>query len=307
MSIALVVLPFTNVLGQAPTGFAILQVTKQGTISPTLIEGYVDEPINVVATQITSNGPYMMYFGNVLVDNNTSLGYYISSNFTIPQLPAGNYNISLIDVNSNQGTTMLFGVTINYIAQLIVPPEPAQLQEGSSVGLNVSVTGGQPDTAYSGEIVVMLPAPLLSNYSQTISFNSSTLGTANTMLTFPDASFQPADSTTIYAGQYTVILTVGQNVTQYQFSIGLTDQSSYHRGDTVEILAAGYQASQTATLTITSPNGSTVFSQSVTADDLGSINASWPVPTSVVLGQYNATITPQTNPKAVPDTQLFSI
>ena len=307
MSIALVVLPSVNVLGQPPTGFAILQITKQGTISPTLTEGYVDEPITVVATQLTSNGPYLMYFGNFLVGNSTSQGYLISSNFTIPQLPGGNYNISLIDVNQNQGTTSPFGVAINYIAQPIVPPEPAQLQEGNSVSLNVSVTGGQPNNAYSGNIVVMMPVPLSSNYSSAISFNSSSLGTANTVLNFPGTSFQPSGSTTIYAGQYNVILTIGQNVTQYQFSVGLTDQTGYHRGDTVKLFATGYQASQTATLTITSPNGSSVFSQSVTADGGGTMNASWLVPTSVVLGQYNATITPQANAKAVPDTQLFSI
>jgi len=307
MSLALVVLPFSNVFGQAPTGFAILQVTKQGTISPTLLEGYVDEPITVVATQNTASGPFLMYFGDVLVDNSTSQGYLISSNFTIPEFPVGNYNISLIDVTLSQGTTMPFGVATNYIAQPMVPPEPAQLQEGASLGLNVSVTGGQPGTAYSAEVVVRLPAPLSSNYSQTISFNSSSLGTANTVLNFPDASFQPSGSTTIYAGQYAVTLTVGQNVTQYQFNIGLTDQTAYHRGDSVGILATGYQTNQPATLTITSPNGSSVFSQPVTADDLGTINASWPVPTSVVLGQYNVTIAPQANPKAVPDTQLFSI
>jgi hypothetical protein len=93
MSTALVALPFSNVFGQPPTGFNILQIVKQGTIT-SITSGTVDLPITVIATQFTTNGPYKMWFGDTLVDNNTSSGFYIAANFTIPELPAGNYTIT---------------------------------------------------------------------------------------------------------------------------------------------------------------------------------------------------------------------
>jgi len=310
MSTALLVLPFSNVLGQSPTGFNILQVTLQGSFTA-ITSGSVDDPINVIATQYTPGGPYKMWFGDTLVDNNTSTGYYISSNFTIPEVPAGNYTITLLDVTIDQNATFFFDVKTSYIAQPVVPIAPAQLQEGSNLVLNVSITGGQPNTAYAAEITVTLPTSLPAsnnaNYSRTISFTSSSKGTANAQLAFPDASFQPSGSATIYVGLYSVLFNATQNLAQDQFAIGLTDQTVYHRGDSVKIHAAGYSPGQTGVLAIQLQGGGAVFSQTVTANDQGAISASWSVPSSVVLGEYNVTITPQTNPKAIFDTQIFSV
>jgi hypothetical protein len=45
----------------------------------------------------------------------------------------------------------------------------------------------------------------------------------------------------------------------------------------------------------------------VTASSEGIINANWTVPSGALIGDYNITITPQTTPKLVPDSQLFTV
>ncbi len=310
MSIALLFVPLSQVNGQSPYGLALLQITAQGGYQ-SISSATVGQPVNIVATLDTSNGAYKLWWGDTLVDSNTSSGYYVSSNFTIPEGPAGNYTITLMDVAENLNTTETFPVVIKYSANAVLPPAPAQLQEGENVVLNVTVTGGEPNTAYVADITVALPSGLPAsqngNFSRIVSFTTSSLGTAMAQLNFPDASFQPAGASTIYAGTYTVSFNATQSLGQSTFIVGFTDKTVYHRQDTVKIRAAGYQPSQTASVAIQLLNSSVVFSQSVTADDQGVITASWAIPNAVELGQYTTTITPQTNAKAIPDSQGFSI
>ena len=306
MSTALVMMPLSIVSGQESLGIYIYQVTQQGSYTP-ITSGTVGLLVNLAATISTQNGAYQVYFGDALVDSNNSSGYYVSSNFTIPELPGGNYNITLKDVTQYVYTDSSFIVNSEYSVKAIVPQSPALLQEGINVVLNVTVTGGQPNTAYAANVTVMLPSPLATNYTTTmISFTSSSLGTAQAQVTFPDSSFQPSGATTIYTGLYTAFFNMTEGLGQNQFSIGLTDASQYHKQDTVKIRAVGYQPSLTATLTIQGQAG-TILSKAVTASDQGVITTDWTIPSTATVGQYNVTITPQTNPKAIPDSQTFDI
>ncbi|MCJ7762712.1 hypothetical protein MUP38_04565 [Candidatus Bathyarchaeota archaeon] len=231
MSTALVMMPLSIVSGQL--GVYIYQVTQQGSYTA-ITSGTVGLPVNLVATINTQNGAYQVYFGDTLVDSNNSSGYYVNSNFTIPELPGGNYTITLTDVAQNVYTNSSFIVNSEYSVKAIVPQSPALLQEGNNVVLNVTVTGGQPNTAYAANVTVMLPSPLATNYTTTmISFTSSSLGTAQAQVTFPDSSFQPSGATTIYTGLYTAFFNMTEGLGQNQFSIGLTDASQYHKQDTV--------------------------------------------------------------------------
>ncbi len=311
MSIAILFVPLSQVKGQSPYGVALLQITQQGGFTG-IASATVDEPVTVIATLDTYSGPYELWWGDTRVDQGVSSGYYVSSNFTVPEGPAGNYTITIVDVsNNNLNTTETFPVVIQYSAKAIVPSAPAQLQEGSTVVLNVTVTGGEPNTAYVANISVSLPSNLPANmnrnFSRIVSFTTSSLGTAIAQLNFPDASFQPLGATTIYAGTYNVNFNATENLGQSSFIVGFTDQTVYHRLDNVKVHAAGYQPSQTANLAIQLVNSSVVFSQSVTADSQGVIAANWTVPIAVELGQYTATLTPQTNAKAIPDSQSFNI
>ena len=305
MSTALVMMPVSMVSGQG--GLYIYQITTHKNYSAPITSANVGEAVNLVGTLYTANSSYKVFFGDTLVDSNQSSGYYVSSNFTIPEVPSGNYTLTLEDVAIEYNTTSSLVVNTAYVVKAVVPDSPALLQEGDDVILNVAITGGQPNTSHTANITVMLPPPLATNFTQLVSLSVGSSGTARTQITFPSASFQPSDSTTIYAGLYTAYFNMTEGLGQSQFSIGITDANQYHKQDTVKIRAVGYQPSQTATLTILNPAGNNVLNETVTASNQGVITKDWTIPSTAPLGQYNVTITPQTNPKAVPDSQLFTI
>lgn len=306
MSTIILFAPLSFVQGQSGLGFGVIQVVPKDDFSP-ITSGAVNQAITVHGVLNTYNGQYLVYFGDTLVDNGTASGYYVASNFTIPQVVAGSYKIVMTDVAlaSNDTTNFTFTVNPEYIVQSITPPSPDLLQEGDSIVLNVSLTAGQPNTVYSANITVASPTG--NSYSKMVSLTTSSLGTANTQLTYPDTSFVPPESTTAYAGIYTVYFNQSSSLGQSTFTIGITDRAEYHRKDLVTINAVGYQPSQTATVAITNEADVAVSSQTVTASNQGVIHATWTVPESAALGTYNVTITPQGVAKTVVDSQIFTL
>ena len=284
----------------------IYQVTPQGSTT-SISNSTVGSPVTLIGTIDTVNGSYTVYLGDKLVDQGISQGYYVASNFTIPDTPGGNYNLTLTDVAQNTNIPHAFPILTAYLIKPVVPSSPAQLQEGSNVGLNVAVTGGQPNTAYNAEITVTLPPTLGTNFTKSVTLTASSLGTAETQILFPDSSFSPSGSTTNYAGTYTAYFNFTQSLAQQNFTIGFTDLTQYHRQDTVKINAVGYQPSQSATVAIQFNNG-TVSSQTVTASSQGVVAATWQIPSTAAVGTYTATITPQgASSKEIADVQTFQI
>jgi hypothetical protein len=306
MGVALLFTPFSIVQGQGALGFGIIQVVKENGFSA-ITSGNVSEAITVQAVLYTSNGQYKVYFGDKLVDSNVASGYYVASNFTIPEVTAGNYTITLTDVAIASNDTSSFVVNTAYVVQPIVPLAPAQLQEGSNLSLNVSITGGQPNTTNSVNITLIPPAGLNTTYTKMVSLTTSSLGTANIQMPFPDSSFAPSGSTTIYTGTYTAYFNQTQSLGQSSFFVGFTDKSQYHRQNIINVHAAGYQPSQSATLQITNPTGNVVSSQTVTSSSQGIISSTWNVPSNAPVGNYNITITPQGTAKTIADYQTFQI
>ena len=84
--------------------------TNLETVNPE--SGSVGSQINVQGTIDTPNGSYLVYFGDQLVINNTSTEYSVDSNFTVPNLTAGNYNITLQDATSNHSAIKSFTITM---------------------------------------------------------------------------------------------------------------------------------------------------------------------------------------------------
>jgi hypothetical protein len=306
MSTALLFMPLSQVKGQSSSIVYIYQITKQSGYQA-LTSATVGEAVAVDATLFTYNGAYKLWFGDTLVDDNTSTGYYVRSNFTIPEGPAGNYTVTLMDVAQSLNGTAQFTVAILYSAKAIVPSTPAQLQEGNTVVLNVTIAGGQPNTAYSANITVMLPSPLATNYSKIIPLTSSSFGTANAQINFPDSSFLPSGSTTVYTGSYTVFFNATEALAQDSFFVGFTDASTYHRGDTVKIRAVDYPPGQSATLAIQSQGGGVVSTKAVTASSQGIITYEWAVLSTTALGTYTVNITTPTVTKTVADSQTFTV
>jgi hypothetical protein len=300
MSIGFLFMPLSLVLGQA--GVNIYLVSPEG-------RGVVSQNVNLQGTISTKDGAYQIWFGNKLVVSSNSEGYYVNVNFTVPELPGGSYSIILRDSIQNVNDTQNFSIIPAYYIQPLVPSSPALLQEGSSVVLNVTLTGGQSDTQYNANVTVTLPAPLSTSYSKVITLSSTTqTGTGRAQLTYPDATFQPEGSLTNYTGLYQLNFNETELLAENQFLVGFTDLSEYHRDQFVTIRAIGYQPDESATINIAyAETGASVYSTAVTASSAGIINANWTVPSDALIGDYNITITPQNTPKPIHDSQLFTV
>jgi hypothetical protein len=301
LSITFLFAPLYVVLGQT-------DVTING-IFPAAVARVGDE-ITISGSIQTASGAYRVWFGNKIVASGTAVGTVAVANFTLPELPGGTYTIMLEDVSKNLNATQEYFVAAGYYIYAIVPPSPAQLQEGSNVVLNVTVTGAYPGTAYYANITVKIPDPLNTNYSRVIALTGSTqTGTLHTDVTYPDSIlFQPSGSTTNFTGLYTAYFNLTNSLAEDQFFVGFTDANEYHRGQSVKIRAIAYQPDDNSTITITNTQtGTIVHSEAVNASSEGVINSTWVVPDDALIGTYNITIAPQNTSKSIIDSQLFTI
>ena len=300
LSVCFLLMPLSLVLGQL--GVNIYLLSPQDA-------GIVGQEVSLQGTIETQNGGYEIWFGNNLVVSKNAAGYNVNANFTIPQISGGAYMITLRDASTNVNATSPFNVLITYYLEALEPSPPTQLQEGSTIVLNVTLTGVSPDTAYYANITVELPSPLNTNYSQVVELDvSSQTAVATAQVTYPAASFQPGGSLTNYTGSYKVYLNRTRDLAEDQFFVGFTDLSEYHRDQTVNIHAIGYQPNENAVINITyAETGANVYSETVTASSEGIINSAWAVSLDALIGDYNITITPENTAKAVTDSQLFTV
>ena len=158
--------------------------------------------------------------------------------------------------------------------------------------------------------LLILPSPLNTQYSETVSLGtSSQTGTVSAQITFPDSSFQTNGNVSLatYTGTYIAYFNETDGLAQTQFSVGFLDSNTYHRDQTASIEATGYQPGQNATLSVITASGSSLNTQTLTADSSGNINGVWQIPSNLAIGTYNATLTPGDTQKAILDTESFSI
>ena len=298
MAFVVVFAPLEVLAQNTNLGVSILQITPSSATGP------VGSSVNVIGTIYVSNGSYQIVMGKTVVSSGKADGYYVDSNFTVPELPVGPYALTLTDLGINVNSTQQFTVTTGYALTAV----PSSIQEGNSLTLTVSITGAQSGISYSANVGVVLPSPLGTSYSKTVALGTvGGKGTANTQVTFPDSSFSPAGSVTDYAGSYTAYFNQSQNLAQTTFSVSFIDSTSYHRGQTVVIRATGYQPNQAATLTVISAVGSTIGTASVTASVGGLISTSWIVPSDAPIGDCTIRIVPDGAQKSIQDSQIFTI
>lgn len=291
--------PFLSVSGQL--GVNIYLVTPTG--------GVAGQLVNLQGTIDTTNGTYEVYMGNKLVATSLSEGFYVNANFSVPEVSAAVYTITLRDVTKKVNATEDFNVEIGYSIAAIVPPPPAQLQEGSEIILNVTLTGGKSVTNYYANVTVALPAPLSTEYSRLVTLSTaSQTGTASLTIPFPSSEFQPLGSFTNLTGLYSVYFNKTALLASSQFFIGFTDASLYHRGEKVTIRAIGYGANQATEIKITNQEtGTDFYTSSVSASSDGIVNAIWTVPNDALIGFYEVNISPQGNAKPIADSQNFTV
>ncbi len=185
MSLAAAITPFAAVLGQgSQLGVSIIQVVPASEANFTtqlnsVYNGSAGQAYNVKGTVYTSNGTYNVIMGNKIVATGTSQGFYVNTNFTVPQLPGGDYTFAIEDVqqgnlNSTGSTPEQFLITPAYTATSV----SAYNLEGADVALNVGLTGGNSGVTYAANITVVLPSPLNGNFSDVISLTANSVGSA---------------------------------------------------------------------------------------------------------------------------------
>ena len=290
--------------GQSLEGVAISQITSQGNV---IAYGNAEQPVTLIGTITTYNGGYRVTFNGTIMVTGVSQGYTVRANFTIPDFPSGSYLLTLIDTTTGEEAYSPFQLFPMYAVKPVVPAAPAQLQEGSNVVLNLTLLSGNMNQKYDVELLIMPPTGITTNFTKTISLTTSSSGSAMALVTFPDPSFSPSSSSTVYCGTYSVYLNASQDLARGTFTVGFTDLTQYHRQDTVRIVAPGYQPSQVASVAV-KYNDNVVFSQQATASSQGVVSVTWIVPANVSIGAYTVAITPLTTPsKLIPDIQTFQI
>ncbi|MGQ9507010.1 MAG: hypothetical protein ACUVTB_04005 [Candidatus Bathycorpusculaceae bacterium] len=271
------------------------------SISPTTQIGQVGEAVRIVGTINTTNGFYQIYFGNLLMVNETATENSVNASFLVPSLPRGNYTLTLCDSGGNINATTWFFIEIAHHLQITKPTPPEQLQENATVEISISVTGGEPNTIYAANITVKAPAN--ETYYTLISLSNTTdTGIGNATITYP----QDFDSAhTNYTGTYSV--SFNETLATETFVVGLTDRTEYHRFQTVDIKAAGYQSEENVTLTIIGEN--VYYSVSLNASVEGVVHTDWVVPSNAQIGTYMVNITSTFNGtvKTPPDIQNFTV
>jgi hypothetical protein len=302
MSFIALIAPLGNAQNTS-LGVSILQLTPSGGSAT------VGTQINLIGTIYQSNGTYQVVFNNVIVvASGKADGYYVDTNFTVPEIAAGTYSLKLRDVqynlNSSQTTSQITSFTVN--TGYLISSSPSSLQEGGSVTLTASVTGASIGTSYYANVKVTLPNSGTS-YTKTLFLGTAnSQGTASLTTAFPDASFSPTGSTTNYAGAYTY--SFNDTTASNTFNVNILDQTSYHRGQTVAIHAVGYEANQAAAITVTSvKTGNVVDTIQATASSDGVITASYTVPQTADISDFTVKINPTGAQKIIVDSQTFTV
>lgn len=278
-------------------------------VFPSDLKGVVGQSASLIGSIDTKNGTFQIYFGTILVATGIAQEFSVSSTFNIPETSAGVYTITLRDAQLNDNATKDFTVNTAYYVTPNLPETPEHLQEGNPVSLNISITGGQPNTVYQANITITVPPPLDANYSRLLTLpRSNQKGTTSTQINYPGTEFQPSGSIIDYAGIYKVYLNETESLAQNQFAIGFTDLTQYHRGQTAQIRAIGYESNDTATVTIKNlDSGATMYSASVTPTTAGVVIAEWTVPSNAAVDNYEVNVTALNTPKLVPDLQEIAV
>lgn len=271
-------------------------------ISMTPTSGEVGSTVYLQANITTTDGPFEVHFGDVVRASGTSVGIYVNTSFTVPEATAGNYSVMIIDVNAGENATANFTVTSAYGLKAEVPAAPKQLQEGDSLSINANITGGDATTTYSVNITVVTPNS--ASYTAQTTILTSSVGTGNTVLTYPQGFSTNAN--TNFTGTYYVYFN-GTLATE-AFFIGLTNSSQYHRSQAIDVKAM-YSPNESVTIAI---GGTTIYNSTIVeADSNGVVHYVDSSTLSVApIGDYTVTVTSLTNPNkkaAAPDTQTFKV
>jgi len=290
----------------ATLSFMSIAKAEVKIISLSATSGHVGANVTLTANITTSDGQYKILFDETELLSGNAIGTSVSTSIIIPPAPAGSHNITIVDVASGENATATFEVLTEYLLEITPLPLPTQQrQEGDSAEILVNITGGKSNEPYVANITVQTPTH--ASYTKLLDIPKSELGSANKTIKYPEDFLSDSpNANTNFTGEYKVFFNA--TLATASFTIGLTNSAEYHRFQTVEIKASGYQPEENVTLTITGEN--LYYQVSLNATDEGLIHyINWSVPSSAPIGTYMVNITSTFNVtvKTPPDIQNFTV
>jgi len=287
-------------------------VAQSPSISITPTNGHVGDLVVVNGTVDTVDGNFTvrwnhaLNFTGVAKGNNASLSFSVRPTVGAPFPSGRNITVELIDETLDiVAATTNFTLFTNFDMQIGTPPPPRQLQEGTSVRFNITVTAGEPNSVYTANITVSNAANQTHSIFASLS-NTTTSGSGSANVTYPTGF--PAGASMNYTGIYKAFF--NETITK-DFSVGLTDKTEYRRNEDVLLQASGYKPAEVVQADIRIGESSAAgFPKNITASSGGLVILSWEVPLNATSGTYSIALTNTTiggTVKTPSDTQNFTV
>jgi hypothetical protein len=270
--------------------------------------GNVGATVQLMANITNVNDTFQVMFDELNITSVNVTGNSVSASFVVPDAKVGPHNVTVTDTTTGENDSRTFTVATAYYLDVPKIDAPSQRQEGDSVPINVTITGGESNAIYVANVTVEIPYNTAKNdsYSAMLNITTSLTGNGITIANYSENFRAGAmQANTSLVGVYKVSLNSTLGVGS--FTIGLTNSTEYHRDQTVDIKAL-YLPGEDVTLTITGKN--ITHPANLTADNSTGIvhYASWPVPSDAPIGTYAINITSRgSTAKNPPDIQTFSV
>jgi len=242
-------------------GLSLLSEVKATTpvISLTPLSGNVGSNVQLVGNITTANGTFqVLWDSNLLLLNASAVGNNVNVSLTIPTATSGNHNITLTDFAIGENANATFSVLTAYSLGASQKPAPLQWQESDDFQVFLNMTGGAQGQTNAANITVT--APNNASYWSLGNINTGSDGNGTLAVTYPTDFSSGAN--TNFTGQYA--LTFNSTLAVGSSFVGLTNSSTYHRDQTIDVKAV-YSPGQSVTLSIIGTNIN--FSANITADN----------------------------------------
>jgi len=300
----IICIPTIIIISNMPTAKADVNI-----LSITPSEGYVGTTVQITANTTITNTTYTILFDTTPIVTANAVEYNITYTFQIPPATRGTHTITVRETQTGVEAVGQFVVDTQYSMEVHVPTAPNQLQENSTIGISLNITGGEANFPYFANVTVNTPAK--TTFWMNLSLTAlSTVGFYNATTNYPTTAWTPSTANTNYTGTYTVSWqNEAQVLATTTFFVGITNQTSYHRQDSIGIKAVDYTPNDNVTITITGITITyTTPAFNATVDTNGIVNTNWTVPSDAPRQNYNLTITPVPASKTnASDTQTFNV
>jgi len=299
------------ILPTLPVGAVSLSSLTPGT-------GNVGDTVRLVGSIDTEGGAYEILFDvddngvaeTVVKTSTVAAGsLLVNTTFTAPSCngtDAGNgHKVTLHDLSSGGTSDAIF--TVQTKRSIVVAKHD---QEGDVVAITMKVTGGISTTLNNFTLTVTDPATIATTYAN-VSFITDGVGSGNVVVYFPTNFTAGASSN--FTGTYTIVADrkvpgIINDAATASFTVGLTDETSYGRFETISVQTAGWAVNQLINVTITNPSATVVKSWTMQNVTTGMWSSSWILPWNASLGTYTITAVNATgNNKAIASTQTFIV